>query len=416
MKVDTTAGLTAEGCRARQARLRELARAMQLDAVLLLDPRHVHYFTGHWGRAVFKPILLVPAESASVLVVPYAVEASPGAEVVLVTDGVRHGTLVDDQLLTAIAALRAHRLGKARAIGYDCQPPPGSFDAMHDVGAGLLAMRRRKDADEIELIRRGIRGCEVAYAAAPAFVRPGVTETDVYAELHRTAVRAVGEPIGEFGNDFQSGTPGGPPRRRAIEAGELVPLDLSVVVRGYSSDLCRTFAVGGEPSAAQREAHCVVVDAIERVERKLKPGTSCRALHAEIAAAIDGHRGWRFPHHLGHGSGLSAHEAPRLNPRWDDILQEGDVFTIEPGLYGDELRGGVRVEQDYLLTADGAVLLSSFPTVMYIDRRGAADTPFGNDASCLHTGAIRSPQTGTLAVGGDGRGAGSCRPSSRRRY
>ncbi len=361
-KFDAIAGLTSDGCRARQGRLRELARERNLDAVFLTGPRHVHYLTGHWGRAVFQPVLFVPTEGPSVLAVPCEVPPAPGAESTLVTNGVRHGNLVDDQLAVAIEALRAHGLSGVRSVGCDRPPPAGLFEVVHDLGAVLLRMRRHKHDDELSLIRRGIAGCEAAYSATREFLQPGMTEIEVYAELHRAAVRAVGEPIGEFGNDFQSGTPGGPPRDRAIEQGELMPLDLSVVVRGYSSDLCRTFAIGREPSAAQREAHRVVIETLERIEPALRPGARCRKLHANVAAAIDGHHGWRFPHHLGHGIGLSAHEAPRLNPQWDDVLEVGDVFTIEPGLYGEDLRGGVRVEQDYVMTPDGAVRLSSFPT------------------------------------------------------
>jgi Xaa-Pro aminopeptidase len=84
-------------------------------------------------------------------------------------------------------------------------------------------------------------------------------------------------------------------------------------------------------------------------------------LFEEVKRMLDGFNGWRFFHHLGHGTGLSPHEAPRLNPHWDDVFQSGDLFTVEPGLYHEELRGGVRLEQNYWLTAEGLTRLSSFP-------------------------------------------------------
>jgi hypothetical protein len=224
------------------------------------------------------------------------------------------------------------------------------------------ALRRRKDPDEVMLIRRAVAACEAAYARARQILRPGISEIEVYAEVQAAAVRAAGEPIGEFGNDFQSGTPGGPPRARALVAGELMPLDLAVSIRGYRGDLCRTFAVGGEPTPAQRDAHARVLQALAQFERAARPGTTCRAMDEEIRKSLDGYRGWRFPHHLGHGTGLSPHEAPRLNPRSDDSLEVGDVLAVEPGLYGPELNAGVRVEQDYLVTPDGVEPLSSFST------------------------------------------------------
>jgi Xaa-Pro dipeptidase len=68
-----------------------------------------------------------------------------------------------------------------------------------------------------------------------------------------------------------------------------------------------------------------------------------------------------FSHHLGHGIGLFPHEGPHLNPNWDDTFEVGDVFTAEPGLYTPELRAGIRLEQDYLVTENGVELLSDFP-------------------------------------------------------
>ncbi len=98
------------------------------------------------------------------------------------------------------------------------------------------------------------------------------------------------------------------------------------------------------------------------VAQTARPGTSCRQLYHQVKGMLDGQHGWNFRHHLGHGIGLAAHEAPRLNPHWDDTLQPGDVFTCEPGLYGPELRAGVRIEEDYLVTETGLERLSSFPT------------------------------------------------------
>ena len=77
---------------------------------------------------------------------------------------------------------------------------------------------------------------------------------------------------------------------------------------------------------------------------------------------IDGRNGWHFTHHLGHGIGLHCHEAPRLNPNWDDTFAVGDVFTAEPGLYADELRGGSRVEDNFLVTETGVERLSHYST------------------------------------------------------
>ncbi len=148
-------------------------------------------------------------------------------------------------------------------------------------------------------------------------------------------------------------------RRRVAEAGELYILDLGPAFRGYFADNCRTFAVS-EASTVQQEAWSWVMRALEHVERHARPGKSCRELFNEVQALLDQAPCGVFNHHLGHGIGLFPHEAPHLNPNWDDVFQVGDVFTAEPGLYAPELRTGMRIENDYLVTETGVERLSNF--------------------------------------------------------
>ncbi len=363
MSDDTPAvALTVEGCRQRQQRLRGYLRGLDAQAALLTHPRHVHYFSGYWGSPSIATAMVIPADGPSVL----ATAAEPG-ETIAADERVpfeadRLCTLVDDQIGSAVQALKPHLKGVAVLGCDDVQRPWLLSDyKIENLWPTLLGMRRTKCADELCLIRRAIASTEAAYARARHVLKPGVTEIEVYAAMQEAAVNAVGEPIGPFGNDFQSGAPGGPPRQRPTEAGELMPLDVSVVVRGYSSDLCRTFCVDRQPTAAQAEAHTRVVAALDHVEATVRAGTSCRRLYDEVFKMLDGHGGWRFFHHLGHGIGLNCHEAPRLNPNWDDAFGVGDVFTAEPGLYGDELRAGIRIEQNYLVKEQGLVRLSTYP-------------------------------------------------------
>jgi Xaa-Pro aminopeptidase len=341
-------------------RFAELLGENGYDGAILTDAGQIFSLAGHWTRGVYQSLLFISSEGKAILATPIP----PGLHV-FVTDtivfrGDKLGTLVDDQQAAALEALAPLISGRKR-IGSDMPTGPlaGGEIYPQDITPLLRKVRRTKLPDEIELIRRGIVGCEAAYAVAKESIRPGYCEWEMYLQLHATAIAAVGEPIGEFGNDFQAGTPGGPPRRRTMGDGELLPLDLSVVVRGYSSDMCRTFCVGRKPTAAQTEARQRVADALSYVEQNARPGVNCRRLYLDVAEMLRKSQ-WAFPHHLGHGIGLSAHEAPRLNPNWDDSFQEGDVFTAEPGLYGEDLRGGVRLENDYVVTADGVRSLCSF--------------------------------------------------------
>ena len=139
-------------------------------------------------------------------------------------------------------------------------------------------------------------------------------------------------------------------------------LDLGPAYRGYYADNCRTFAVDGQPTDEQREAREVIMGIFDLVKSEVRPGASCRELFRESKAVLDAYRPDAFFHHLGHGLGLYPHEAPHLNPSWDDQFAEGDVFTVEPGLYWEGLRAGIRIEENYLVTADGVQQLTSAST------------------------------------------------------
>jgi Xaa-Pro dipeptidase len=356
-------GLTVAGCQSRQRRLVDELQKSGADGILICDRRHVNYFSGFWAAWHHTPLMLVTAAATSHLVLPDVVECGD-----FVADKVshypthHHGTLVDEQLGAALQPL-AGEIARISQLGIDLPQLVLRLPRlMHDMSTIVLKLRRAKDQDEVELIRHAVRACEAAYARAAEILQPGIREIDVFAEMQAAAVKEAGEPLGEMGNDFQAGTLGGPPRTRPIQHGELMPLDVAVSLRGYRCDLCRTFAVGSEPTTAQLKAAELVNGAIQYVEQHVQLGGSCRELYEEMKLQLDGVNGWRFFHHLGHGTGLSAHEAPRLNSHWDDRFEMGDLFTVEPGLYHEDLRAGVRIEQNYWLSRDGLCRLSSYPT------------------------------------------------------
>ncbi len=335
---------------------------MGLDAALLTHPHHVFYFTNYWTRGLFAPGALVQTEGDVVLSAPADPVDPTAADKVVLYEADRYCTLVDDQPAMSLTPLLP-MMGSFGRIGCDDPRRPWALQPqIVDLNQVLYTLRRHKDPDEIDMIRRCIVGCEAAYAAAHELLEPGVTELQVFSTMQAAAVQAVGEPIGEMGNDFRSGEPGGGPRQRAAEAGELYILDVGIVVRGYTCDLCRTFAVDGKPTEPQQQAQARIMEAMHHVESTVRPGVGCRQLFDQVHEILDGYQQWKFFHHLGHGIGLFAHEAPRLNPNWDDTFETGDVFTAEPGLYGDNLRAGIRIEHNYLVTEDGLERLSNYPT------------------------------------------------------
>jgi Xaa-Pro aminopeptidase len=356
----TNEGLTVEGCRARQERLRTILAQRNLQAALFTDTRYVHYFCGHFTRPGHFSSALIVTDGPTILSAPSQVNDAAAEEVRTFTAS-KLATQVDGRRPLSFEPLR-DQLAQYTALGCDWAVPEEIYAGRtHSIADELKTMRRAKDADEMTLIRRAIAGTEAAYARAREIIEPGVSEVRIYAEMLAAATEAVGEPLGEMGNDFQSGAGGGAPRMRPVEAGELMPLDVSVIVRGYSSDLCRTFSIDGTPTADQKEAHARLVAALQYVENTARSGGSCISMYNEINERLNGDRRWKFPHHLGHGIGMSPHEAPRLNPNWDDTFTPGDVFTAEPGLYGPSLKTGIRLEENYLVTEDGLEKLSHFP-------------------------------------------------------
>jgi Xaa-Pro aminopeptidase len=233
--------------------------------------------------------------------------------------------------------------------------------ALVDIESELLSLRRRKDADELARLKKAIAATGAMYARAREIIAPGVNELDVFNELQAAAVREFGEPLTGTGNDYASGVHGGPPRNRRIEAGELYILDLGPAYRGYFADNSRTFSVGGRPTDRQHAANEHVRQSFAIVERLVRPGQRCRELFTQVEEHLLRFPGGQWHAHLGHGIGLFPHEAPHINPNWNDKFESGDVIAVEPAIYAAELRAGVRLENNYLVTERGVELLSDFP-------------------------------------------------------
>jgi len=277
-----------------------------------------------------------------------------------------HSTTRDDQRAASAAVLSAQLSASPRRAACEfsvfCPHQFLPWDArLVDIDATVFGLRRRKDADELRILRRANDANRAMYEHARQIVRPGINELDVYTALHAVAVRTLGEPLTYFGQDFRSGARGGPPRDRAAAAGELFILDLGVGFRGYHSDNARTIAVDGEPTDQQQRAWAALAAVFPFVESTARPGASCRELFQAVQRDLDEYAPWTFNHHLGHGVGLAPQEGPHLNPRWDDVFAEGDFIAIEPGLYHDDLRHGIRLEQNYLVTQNGVELWTDWP-------------------------------------------------------
>jgi len=363
-------GLEPALCRERQRRVLDEMQASQLDGVLVTSPAHVQWLTGVRFAWLFEPAAVLYASGECVLIAPHDVAVPHAADRLLVYVAKRHSTVgLDQREQAAMVLAREVAGGPPRRWGVEFSTcPPHMLHALGAQASGaadidqlLWRLRRRKLADELALLRRAIAATGAMYAHARELIRPGVNELDVFNALQAVAVRSLGEPLTGTGNDYACAARGGPPRDRAAQAGELYILDLGPAYRGYFADTCRTLAVDGRPTEVQLAAWERVVQVFALIERSVRPGVRCREVFSAVQELLDEYLPGSFNHHLGHGIGLFPHEAPHLNPHWEETFEEGDVFTVEPGLYATELRVGMRLENDYLVTADGVELLSNFP-------------------------------------------------------
>ncbi|MCA9188738.1 MAG: aminopeptidase P family protein [Planctomycetales bacterium] len=361
--------LCLETCRHRQQRLCQIMQQHDIERAIITSQENIQYLTAFRPHRLLVSAICLDAAGCCTMAAPNEVPARAAVDDVTTFDAQYLCTLRQEQPGVALERLHSAIGETSGRVGIEFTAATvnalrftgGALSKLFDLDPHLWHLRRRKDADELAMLRKSIACTDAMYARAREIIEPGVNELYVYEQLHAGAVDVAGEPLTAMGNDYQCGTPGGAPRNRQAEAGELYILDLGPAYRGYNADNCRTFSVDGKPTDQQLHAWQVIISVFEMMEAAMHPGASCSELFlraSDIFAACDH---GEFFHHLGHGIGLYPHEAPHFNPNWNDTLQEGDCVTVEPGLYSESLRGGIRLEQDYLITSDGVERLTSFP-------------------------------------------------------
>jgi Xaa-Pro dipeptidase len=236
----------------------------------------------------------------------------------------------------------------------------GGEEKLQLAGDLIREMRKIKDAQEIRLIREACRLADIGIQAAKDTVRVGVSERMVAAEAEYAMRRAGSEGVAFetiVACDLCCAYPHGSLHNRTIAEGDFVIVDLGATHKFYRSDITRTF-FAGKRSKKQTEIFEVAKLAQQKAYETIKPGVPAKEVDAAARKVIE-EAGFCdcFVHNLGHGVGLEVHEAPTLSPDSKDILQVGNVVTVEPGIYVPGF-GGVRLEDTVLVTRTGAERLT----------------------------------------------------------
>jgi Xaa-Pro aminopeptidase len=363
----------------RRDRLAAELAAPGLDALLVSSPVNIRYLTGFTGGG--GSYLLILRDSC-LLISDGRFPAQIAEECPDVPSYIRPLGETTTEAVGRVVA--KHNL---RAIGFEAHSVTvAELQTLKDKVASadwvptrqqVERLRMVKDADEIAVIRKSVAASERVFADFRQRLRAGDTEYDMTDRIEALA-RAHGgratsfEPITAVGE--RSALAHAPPTRRRADSGAWILIDWGVMYEGYASDLTRML-IPHTPSvrsastppldrAALGKVWQAVLDARQSALAVMRPGVETRAVDAAARAAIEAAGyGDRFTHSLGHGIGLEIHEGPALRSNSDARLEPGHVVTVEPGIYIPGW-GGVRIEDDVLITPDGYELLSHVPRDM----------------------------------------------------
>ncbi|HEX9613874.1 MAG TPA: Xaa-Pro peptidase family protein [Bacteroidota bacterium] len=351
----------------RIATVRKHLSALRLDALLVTSLPHIRYLTGFSGSNA----CCVITDRSQVLLTDgryktQVKEETKGFRTFITGKGLfeeakaRKVIPIKGRLGFSAPELRVSELENLKTLF-----PKARFVKTRNIVGSIAAV---KDESEIEKIRRAVAVSDEVFKAILPVLKEGITELDIAAEIvyqhrRRGAEADAFEPI------VASGVRGALPHARAtakkIRSREFVTLDFGCRLQGYHSDLTRTVAVG-TPGDELRTMYEVVKESQQRALDAARSGMKARDLDSVARKRIKtAGYGKYFPHSLGHGLGLEVHEMPRVSALSTDILQSGNVVTIEPGIYVPNF-GGVRIEDDVVIREQNAEILTASPKELMI--------------------------------------------------
>ncbi len=350
----------------RIERLKRRARDQGIDCILLVPGVNLYYLTGlHMSLSERITLVGIPVWGTPFAIAPYFEAQRVGK-----ATGIKHiSTYTDEQAPAAVArAVKLARWAFGRKFGVEYRYMRLlEFDLIkkaralaHDVGPILAGFRSVKDAAELRFMARAGAIADRAVTAGMRTVKPGVSERTV-ADIVQAMIRKQGA-TGELSvaSGPNSAIPHAYTTDRIIRKGEVVWIDIVVQYEHYVADITRT-CFAGKPDPMMLEVFSVVYEAQKRARTLARPGMTGAEIDALCRDYItEAGYGKYFTHRTGHGIGLEVHEEPYIVKSNKIRLKPGMIFTIEPGIYLPG-KGGVRIEDDVVLTASSARTLTTAP-------------------------------------------------------
>ncbi|SFQ59454.1 M24 family metallopeptidase [Amycolatopsis rubida] len=360
----------AAALRARLDRAAKAAAAANTDALLVAPGSDLRYLLGQAGGSFERlTTLVIPADGTPALVVP-KLEAPGYADVPTDALGVEVLTWVDGD---DPYRLVADRLGKPGRIAVSDFTPAlhvlslrAAFGDAEQALAGPIVreLRMRKDAAEIEALRKAGAAIDRVHARMGEWLRAGRTEAEVGADI-TAAIVEEGHTHADFvivGSGPNGASPHHDVSERVIERGDVVVIDIGgPVPEGYNSDSTRTYSIGEPRDADVAETYAVLQRAQQAAVDAVRPGASAESIDKAARDVIDAAGfGEYFIHRTGHGIGLDVHEEPYIINGNALPLEEGMAFSVEPGIYQPG-RWGARIEDIVLVTGSGVEPVNTRP-------------------------------------------------------
>ncbi|WP_246944577.1 M24 family metallopeptidase [Bacillus pinisoli] len=339
-------------------KLRNQFQEHDIDGVLVTSGYNRRYLTGFTGTA---GVAIISHDKAVFITdfryVEQAANQVEGFEVV------QHKAAILDEIANQVEVLGIKRLGfEEDHVTFSTYKSYQSAvkSELVPLSGVIEKLRLIKTDSEIKILKEATEIADAAFEHILKVIRPGKTEIEISNELE-FFMRNQGAASSSFdiivASGYRSALPHGVASEKVIESGEFVTLDFGAYYKGYCSDITRTVAVG-QPSDELKNIYDVVLEAQLRGMAGIKPGLTGKEADALTRDYIsEKGYGEYFGHSTGHGIGLEVHEGPGLSFKSDMKLEPGMVVTVEPGIYVPNL-GGVRIEDDTVITNDGNQSLS----------------------------------------------------------